>query len=104
MMPRPIKSEPTVFESALGTLPVCPRCGSDAVNRYGRISSGKQRFLCLVCGRQFVEDKPHRVIAHRPRCPKCGATMHVYVRRGNVIRFRCAGYPACRTFVKWTAS
>jgi hypothetical protein len=26
--------------------------------------------------------------------------MHVYMRNGETIRFRCADYPHCRTFLK----
>ena len=32
----------------------CPRCESDQLRKNGR-SSGKQRYLCKACGRQFLE-------------------------------------------------
>jgi transposase-like protein len=79
----------------------CPKCGSEALNRYGRTHSGKQRFVCLVCGRQFVAETVRKDVDFRPSCPECGKIMHVYMRRKNgLIRFRCANYPECRTFVK----
>lgn len=78
----------------------CPSCGSEAYNRYGRVRSGKQRYCCLSCGRQFVESGARRPMENRPTCPKCGARMHVYARNGNIIRFRCSNYPKCKTFLK----
>jgi transposase-like protein len=78
----------------------CPKCGSDATYRYGSTPNGKRRFLCLVCGRQFVWPSAKAETAERPSCPKCGAPMHVYMRHAPVIRYRCRHYPKCRTFVK----
>jgi len=79
----------------------CPNCGSEALNKYGKTHLGKQRFLCLVCKRQFVANSKRKDVDYRPTCPVCGETMHVYMRTGNgLIRFRCANYPQCRTFVK----
>ena len=78
----------------------CPACGADAINRYGSTRNGKRRFLCLVCGRQFVWPAARAEAAERPNCPRCGAPMHVYMRRTSVTRYRCRNYPKCRTFVK----
>jgi ssDNA-binding Zn-finger/Zn-ribbon topoisomerase 1 len=78
----------------------CPRCGETALNRYGRGPSGKQRFRCLVCGRQFTAGARRPVTEHRPDCPVCAHPMHVYRREPGSIRFRCARYPECRTFTK----
>lgn len=80
--------------------PVCPDCQAEALNRYGRIRSGKQRYMCLVCGRQFVVPNERRALpTERPLCPECGRPTHVYAREPKCIRFRCSGYPACRTYV-----
>lgn len=39
------------------TIPVtCPRCASDAVQRYGRTLNGKQRYRCTARDRQFREN------------------------------------------------
>ena len=80
----------------------CPRCSADALYSYGRIKNGKQRYLCLVCNRQFVPESTLRtVMKDRPACPLCGAKMHIYRREAEQIRFRCANYPACRGYGKW---
>lgn len=78
----------------------CPHCQSDAVYRYGTISTGKRRYLCLLCNRQFVNDSSWKDVDRRPICPNCGKLMHVYMREADYIRFRCSHYPACRTFIK----
>ena len=78
----------------------CPRCHSGAVYRYGKTPTGKKRFCCVVCRRQFVFGSPRREIEERPICPACGSRMHVYMREEGAIRFRCADYPMCRTFLK----
>jgi transposase-like protein len=80
---------------------ICPRCLSDAIYRYGKSVNGRKRYLCQVCRRQFVLKGPGRLDAgQRPSCPVCGKPMHVYMRIGEIIRFRCADYPHCRTFLK----
>lgn len=78
----------------------CPDCSSEAVYRYGRTKNAKQRFLCLVCGRQFVRGSRRHDMKNRPECPACGKKMHLYKKEPSLIRFRCADYPQCRTFIK----
>ena len=78
----------------------CPKCGSDAHYKYGKSSSGKERLICLVCKRQFLVNGARQEPDSRPLCPKCGKAMHIYMRGKQYTRFRCAGYPECRTFVK----
>jgi len=78
----------------------CPSCNSDALYRYGRAWTGKQRYLCLICGRQFTTGTSRTEGRNNPRCPACGKLMHVYKRENSVIRFRCSSYPACKTFKK----
>jgi transposase-like protein len=34
----------------------CPSCQSSQIIKYGRIHTGKQRYRCQECGRQFVEN------------------------------------------------
>jgi ssDNA-binding Zn-finger/Zn-ribbon topoisomerase 1 len=77
----------------------CPRCGSEAVYKYGKTRHGKKRFRCVVCDRQFGEN-PRIELKDRPVCQACGRKMHVYRKDPNVVRFRCSGYPRCRNFVK----
>lgn len=77
----------------------CPRCGSDALYRYGRTGKGNARCICKVCGRQFSLDRAVRLPhAERPTCPVCRRSMHVYMRGPDLVRFRCSAYPACRSF------
>jgi len=85
--------------------PQCPQCETSALNRYGRIRSGKQRYLCLVCGRQLVYPTTRRALpVSRPHCPECEKPMHIYARGAVNIRFRCSGYPNCRKYVHMQAA
>lgn len=78
----------------------CPHCDLDAVYKYGKTWQGKQRFLCLICGRQFTQHSGRAEVKDRPVCIVCGKIMHLYKREDKVLRFRCSGYPACKTFRK----
>ncbi len=78
----------------------CPDCNSDAIYHYGKSHNGKDRFICQLCDRQFVADTKKLQIEKRPICPKCGKSMHVYMRNDEIIRFRCSDYPQCKTFIK----
>jgi transposase-like protein len=91
-------SEATAETTAAGI--ACPRCRADAVYGYGHIKNGKQRYLCLLCNRQFVPDTRQPLLPQRPACPLCGGRMHIYMRRDGLTRFRCATYPSCRGFLK----
>jgi transposase-like protein len=78
---------------------ICPRCGSDAIYSYGHTRNGKQRYLCLMCNRQFVEGAMEDY-SNRPVCPRCDKAMHLYMHERGAIRFRCANYPRCREYLK----
>ncbi len=80
----------------------CPSCDSDAIYRNGKIKTGAQRFLCLVCGTQFTPTARKSPVKGKPTCPECGKPMNVYKIEGLIIRFRCSGYPVCKTFRKFT--
>ena len=43
-------------------MPACPRCKSTQVIKNGRIHSGKPKWQCKACGRQFVEAPQWRAI------------------------------------------
>jgi transposase-like protein len=77
---------------------VCPKCGSNAIYKYGRSSNRKQRYLCLICDRQFTADSSWSKDKNRPRCPLCGKSMHVYRKYAHAVRYRCATYPKCRGY------
>ncbi|MFZ5906466.1 MAG: transposase-like zinc-binding domain-containing protein [Nitrospirota bacterium] len=78
----------------------CPYCTADVTYKYGRIHTGKQRFLCLMCGKQFTIGRKKTEFPDKPLCPACGKIMHVYKREDAVMRFRCSGYPECRMYQK----
>jgi insertion element IS1 protein InsB len=44
--------------------PSCPRCGSEHVIKNGSIDTGKPKFACKECGRQFVQDPQQKIIPH----------------------------------------
>ena len=78
--------------------PICPECGSDAVYRYGRIPNGKQRYICILCSRQFIMST--KTSYNNPVCSVCGSKMHCYRKEEKYVRFRCSQYPNCKTYVK----
>jgi transposase-like protein len=78
----------------------CPVCDSEALYRYGKTKIGKQRFLCLICHRQFTFGNRRTEVKVRPTCPLCGEPMHLYKKESNALRYRCSRYPKCRTFTK----
>lgn len=78
----------------------CPYCGASALYKYGRIKSGKQRYYCILCGRQFTHHTRKIMLENRPVCPECGAPMHIYKRGSDFIRFRCSNYLLCKTYSK----
>lgn len=77
----------------------CPACGSKAVYRDGKAHTGKQRYLCLMCGLQFTSSH-HTQIQTRPLCSTCGNRMHLYKEEETILRFRCSQYPTCKTYAK----
>lgn len=78
----------------------CPSCNSAACYKYGKAWTGKKRFLCLICGRQFTFGAKKIETKTKPNCPKCGRLMHIYKREAETVRLRCSAYPTCRTFRK----
>jgi hypothetical protein len=40
----------------------CPSCQSDVIRKNGSIHTGKQKYECLVCSRQFVENPQNKII------------------------------------------
>ena len=78
----------------------CPRCASLALYRFGHVRSGLQRYLCLMCGRQFIPGHERIISLLRPTCRTCGAGMHLFKRMTGHKVFRCARYPACHTYLR----
>ena len=90
----------TVQEKTKADIP-CPTCNSEVVYRYGQAWTGKQRFICVICGKQFTDGSKVSGVTGKPKCPVCGKSMHIYKIEGDLIRFRCSGYPACKNFRKF---
>ncbi|MBI4765790.1 MAG: IS1 family transposase [Deltaproteobacteria bacterium] len=88
------------MKTAEGFLVGCPNCQTDALYRYGRIWSGRQRYICLLCGRQFTLGSNRKEWKNKPTCPVCGKQMHYYQQGNGFVRFRCSGYPDCKQYVK----
>jgi len=78
----------------------CPKCGSQAYYRYGHSRNGKQRYICIICDRQFIPNAERMQMKHKPVCPECGRMMYLYKRELDALRFRCSRYPECRTYAK----
>ena len=66
---------------------ISPKCGSEALYRYGRSHNGKRRLLCPSCNSQFVLGSRRRETMDRPPCSTCGAKLHVNKYEKNIIRF-----------------
>ncbi len=79
----------------------CDSCNSEVVYRYGHAWTGKQRFLCVICGKQFTDGSKVSEVTGKPNCPACGKSMHIYKIEGDLIRFRCSEYPVCKHFRKF---
>jgi len=79
----------------------CPSCDAGAVYKYGKVRTGKQRFLCLICGMQFTLDRKRPVLKGKPVCPNCSRPMNIFKLEGEILRFRCSAYPDCKTFKKY---
>jgi uncharacterized Zn finger protein len=45
----------------------CPCCGSEHYVKNGSIHTGKQKYLCKECGRQFVADPQNTPIQMKRR-------------------------------------
>jgi len=41
----------------------CPECQSENTVKNGHIHNGKQKFMCRICGRQFVEHPENKIIS-----------------------------------------
>ncbi len=54
----------------------CPTCHSDQVIKNGSISTGKQKYACKTCGRQFVDDPHWRVISDETNALIAPLTLH----------------------------
>ena len=63
----------------------CPKCNNrQNFYRYSKDKHGNQKYLCRVCGHQFVPDAPASGRPGKPRirsypvCPVCGKAMFLH--------------------------
>lgn len=47
-----------------GNIDTCPYCGSRNIIKFGKVE-GVQRYRCRDCGKTFLENAYHRIVAHR---------------------------------------
>ena len=78
----------------------CPKCDSLVLYRFGHVRSGLQRYMCRMCGREFIPGHERIFPLARPTCGRCGAGMHLFKKKGASTVFRCGRYPACRTYAR----
>jgi insertion element IS1 protein InsB len=45
----------------------CPTCHSETIVKNGSIHNGKKKFLCKVCGHQFVENPENKPISEETK-------------------------------------
>ena len=77
----------------------CPACSSLALYRFGHVS-GLQRYLCLMCGRQFIPGHERILTLPRPTCATCGAGMHLFKKKSDHTVYRCGHYPLCHNYLR----
>lgn len=70
----------------------CPRCHKTDLHKYGKDpKTGKQKYQCQNCKRQFKEgDQSSNERARKyPKCPKCNRALEIYKWRRHFKRLRC---------------
>lgn len=80
--------------------PSCPVCKGTTLYRFGYNRLRKQKYQCLLCGRQFVPEPARLRYPDKPFCPVCGSIMYLYKKDSGVTRFRCSAYPRCKSYRK----
>ncbi len=67
----------------------CPECYHNDLHKYGKNKSGKQKFLCKNCHRQFTSDSHNKPKLNYPKCPVCGAGTYLHHDYEHYSRFKC---------------
>lgn len=67
----------------------CPKCNNNHYfYRYGKDSSGYQKYQCRCCGAQFAPDKPVCKATY-PACPMCGKSTFLHHDYEHYSNYRC---------------
>jgi DNA-directed RNA polymerase subunit RPC12/RpoP len=84
-----------------GFMAGCPKCKPIVPFNYEKGWVGKQRYVCLLCGEDFIFPTPSKEKKKKyPNCPICGKRMYFHQRNSEFVRFRCSDYPECRRYLK----
>lgn len=72
----------------------CPKCNNNhSFYRYGKDSSGYQKYLCRNCHHQFAPERPRSEGANcrrkHPPCPVCGKASFLHHDYEHYSNFRC---------------
>src|SRR5260370_39863048 len=69
-------------------MPICPRCGPDPLIKNGHIHTGKPKFACKDCRRQFVENPVWKPISAETKVVHRGSSRN----RWNLSNARLASW------------
>ena len=67
----------------------CPECFSKSLYKYGKDKTGKQKYQCKTCHRQFTKDSSAKQKLNCPKCPICGAGTYLHHDYEHYSRFKC---------------
>lgn len=69
----------------------CPKCNNNhSFYRYGKDSSGFQKYLCRNCNHQFAPDKPSvKRFSKYPHCPMCRKASFLHHDYKHYSNYRC---------------
>ena len=66
-----------------------PNCFSKDLYKYGKNKTGKQKYRCKTCHRQFTKDSSAKQKLNFPKCPVCGAGTYLHHDYEHYSRFKC---------------
>jgi len=67
----------------------CPDCFSKNLSKYGKDKTGKQKYQCKDCHRQFTTKSSTKQNLNYPKCPVCGAGTFLHHDYEHYSRFKC---------------
>lgn len=99
--------EKQLEKSCSDRVPECPKCRSCEAAKHGKTSTGKQRYMCMLCGKTFVMDPAggvspvvveiaSRLIREGVKVPVIAKAVQGYASRRWVYRLRENMEASCR--------
>lgn len=67
----------------------CPECFSKNLYKYGKDKTGKQKYQCKTCHKQFTKNSSAKQKLNYPKCPICGAGTYLHHDYEHYSRFKC---------------